>query len=87
MPKRSWRRKIMQTSIATGDSDPAFQGCVCNDLANLDSGRAGYRAGDFRQVMNSAPLNAALPVTAKITFRAQAWTAANDKARELGWIV
>jgi hypothetical protein len=23
----------------------------------------------------------------KYTFRAQAWTAANDKARELGWIV
>jgi hypothetical protein len=24
MPKRSWRRTIMQTSIATGDSDFAF---------------------------------------------------------------
>ena len=23
----------------------------------------------------------------KFTFRARAWTAANDKARELGWIV
>ena len=23
----------------------------------------------------------------KYTFRARAWTAANDKARELGWIV
>jgi hypothetical protein len=23
----------------------------------------------------------------KYTFRAQAWMAANDKARELGWIV
>jgi hypothetical protein len=23
----------------------------------------------------------------KFTFRAQAWTAANDRARELGWIV
>ena len=23
----------------------------------------------------------------KWTFRARAWTAANDKARELGWIV
>ena len=27
-----------------------------------------------------------LPIT-KFTFRARAWVAANDKARELGWIV
>ena len=27
-----------------------------------------------------------LPIT-KSTFRARAWVAANDKARELGWIV
>jgi hypothetical protein len=25
MPKRSWRRKIMQSSIETRDSDPAFK--------------------------------------------------------------
>jgi hypothetical protein len=27
------------------------------------------------------------PDCSKFTFRAKAWTAANDKARELGWIV
>ena len=26
-------------------------------------------------------------VISKFTFRAQAWVAANDKARDLGWIV
>jgi hypothetical protein len=36
-------------------------------------------ASDIRDDQNS-------PIT-KWTFRATAWTAANDKARELGWIV
>jgi len=36
-------------------------------------------ASDVRDDQNS-------PVS-KWTFRARAWTAANDKARELGWIV
>ena len=36
-------------------------------------------ASDIRDDQNS-------PVS-KWTFRARAWTAANDKARELGWIV
>ena len=27
-----------------------IQGCVRNDLADLDTGRAGCRAGDFRRV-------------------------------------
>jgi len=36
-------------------------------------------ASDIRDDQNS-------PIS-KWTFRARAWTAANDKARELGWIV
>ena len=36
-------------------------------------------ASDIRDDPNS-------PIS-KYTFRARAWTAANDKARELGWIV
>ena len=36
-------------------------------------------ASDIRDDPNS-------PIS-RFTFRAQAWTAANDKARELGWIV
>ena len=36
-------------------------------------------ASDMRDDPDS-PIN-------KFTFRARAWTAANDKARELGWIV
>ena len=36
-------------------------------------------ASDIRDDPNS-------PIS-RFTFRARAWTAANDKARELGWIV
>jgi hypothetical protein len=36
-------------------------------------------ASDIRDDKNS-------PIS-KFTFRARAWTAANDKARELGWII
>jgi hypothetical protein len=36
-------------------------------------------ASDIREDPNS-PID-------RFTFRARAWTAANDKARELGWIV
>jgi len=32
-------------------SGPRIQDCACNDLADLDTGRASYRAGDFRPVM------------------------------------
>ena len=41
---RRWRRQLAVRGAA-------FQSCACNDLAVLDTGRAGYRAGGFRSVM------------------------------------
>jgi len=34
-----------------GASGPRIQDCAYNDIADLDTGRASYRAGDFRPVM------------------------------------
>jgi hypothetical protein len=46
-----------------------------------------YRKGDEPWLLVSDIREDPNYLSYKFTFRARAWTAANDKARELGWIV
>jgi len=46
-----------------------------------------YRKGDEPWLLASDIRDDPAYPSCKFTFRARAWTAANDKARELGWIV
>jgi len=46
-----------------------------------------YRKGDEPWLLASDIRDDPDYPSHKLTFRARAWTAANDKARELGWIV
>jgi hypothetical protein len=46
-----------------------------------------YRKGDEPWLLASDSYDDPDFPSRKFTFRARAWTAANNKARELGWIV
>jgi hypothetical protein len=46
-----------------------------------------YRMGDDPWLLASDIRDDRDLLSYKFTFRARAWTVANDKARELGWIV
>jgi hypothetical protein len=75
-----------------GDTDFAIHVAVVDDAITVTMPGTRYSityrkpgktpwlvASDIREDFNS-PIN-------RFTFRARAWIAANDKARELGWIV
>ena len=74
-----------------GDNDFAIEVAVVDDSIVVTMPgtryRIVYRQGLDTWLVASDTRNDADFPFRTFTFRARAWTAANDKARELGWLV
>ena len=86
-------REVSEGREMQTEKDPVgeLQVTVENDAITVTmlgtSHSVTYRKGDEPWLLASDIRDDPAYPSCRFTFRARAWTAANDEARELGWIV